>query len=92
MEHGRKYEPVTLEEYEKYVCKKGKVVKVIKSGPLVSSNFRLLTECKVVDLHNFGSGEVTCFFSSVSPLDACEIPGYFLENKDGKPTLRKRHV
>ena len=74
----------------KNTCEKiGKLVKVIKSGPLVSSSFRLLTECKVVDLDNFGTGEVTYFFSSVSPLDACEVPGYFLESKDGKPTLKK---
>lgn len=57
--------------------KVGKLVKVIKSGPFVSSNFRLLTECKVVNLDNFGSGEVKCFFTSVSPLDACEVPGYY---------------
>lgn len=42
----------------KNTCEKiGKLVKVIKSGPLVSSKLRLLTEGKVVDLDNFGSGK-----------------------------------
>ena len=100
VEHGKKCEPVALKEYEKYMRKIGKPVKVIKSGLFVSPKMPILgcsPDAKVVDLScqdNFGIGEVKCPSSkfSVSPLDACEDPGFFLENKDGKPTLKKGHV
>ena len=78
----------------------GKPVKVIKSGLFVSPKIPVLgcsPDAKVVDLSckdNIGIGEVKCPYSkfSVSPLDACEDPGFFLENKDGKPTVKKGHV
>lgn len=93
MEHGRKYEPVALTEYEKYMQKIGKRAKVIKSGPFVSPKIPILgcsPDAKVVDLRckdNFAIGEVKCpsLKFSVSPLYACEHPGFFLENKMGSP-------
>ena len=44
MEHGRKYEPVALTEYEKYMQKIGKRTKVIKSGPFVSPKIPILMQ------------------------------------------------
>ena len=43
---------------------------------------------------NFGLGEVKCPYSkfNVSPLDACDDPRFFMENKDGKPVLKRGHV
>lgn len=100
VEHGWKYEPAALKEYEKYVRKIGKPVKVVKSGLFVSPKIPIWgcsPDAKVVDLSckdNFGIGEMKSPSSkfSVSPLDACEDPGFFLENKDGTPTLKKGHV
>ena len=64
MEHGKKYEPVALKEYEKYLRKMGKPVKVLKSGLFVSPNIPILgcsPHAKVIDLScrdRFGIGEV----------------------------------
>ena len=99
VDHGKKYEPVALKEYEKYMRKMGKPVKVIKSGLFVSPKISILgcsPDVKVVDLSckdNFGIGEVKCPSSkfNVSPIDACEDPGFYLENEDGKPKLKKGH-
>ena len=93
MEHGRKYEPVALTEYEKYMQKIGKRTKVIKSGPFLSPKIPILgcsPDAKVVDLRckdNFAIGEVKCpsLKFSISPLYACEHPSFFLENKMGSP-------
>lgn len=100
LEHGKKYEPVALKEYEKYLRKVGKPVKVLKSGLFVSPKVPILgcsPDAKVIDLSckdSFGIGEVKCPSSkfNVTPLDACDDPGFFMEKKDGKPTLKKGHV
>ena len=42
VEHGWKYEPAALKEYEKYVRKIGKPVKVVKSGLFVSPKIPIL--------------------------------------------------
>ena len=63
----------------------GKRAKVIKSGLFVSPKIPILgcsPDAKVVDLRckdNFGIGEVKCPSPkfSVSPLYACEHPGFF---------------
>lgn len=100
MEHGKKYEPVALKEYEKYMRKMGKPVKVLKSGLFVSPKIPILgcsPDAKVIDLSckdSFGIGEVKCPSSkfNVTPIDACDDPGFFMEKKDGKPSLKRGHV
>ena len=42
MENGKKYEPETLKQYEKYLRKMGKPVKVLKSGLFVSPSIPIL--------------------------------------------------
>lgn len=42
VEHGKKYEPVALTEYEKHLRKMGKPVKVIRSGLFVSPKVPIL--------------------------------------------------
>lgn len=40
------------------------------------------------------TGEVKCPSSKfhVTPLEACEDPGFFMENRNGKPSLKRNHV
>lgn len=100
VEHGKKYEPVALKEYEKHMRKMGKPVKVLKSGLFVSPKVPILgcsPDAKIIDLSckdRFGLGEVKCPSSKfhVTPLEACDDPGFFMENKNGKPSLKRSHV
>lgn len=76
----------------------GKPVKVLKSGLFVSPNIPILgcsPDEKVIDLScrdRFGIGEVKCPSSkfNVTPTDDCDDTGFFMEKKDGKPSLKKR--
>jgi len=99
VEHGKKYEPVALKEYEKYMRKLGRPVKVLKSGLFISPKIPILgsPDVKVIDLSctdRFGLGEVKCPSSKfhVTPLEACDDPTFFMENKNGKPSLRRGRV
>ena len=100
MEHGKKKEPVAFKEYEKYLRKMGKPVKVLQSGLYVSPNIPILScspNAKVIDLScrdRFGIGEVKCWLSkfNVSLIDACDDPGFFMEKKDGKLFLKRGYV
>jgi len=100
VEHGKKYEPVALKEYEKYMRKLGRPVKVLKSGLFISPKIPILgcsPDAKVIDLSStdrFGLGEVKCPSSKfhVTPLEACDDPTFFMENKNGKPSLKRGHV
>jgi len=73
----------------------GKPVKVLKSGLFVLPNIPILgcsSDAKIIDLScrdRFGTGEVKCPSSkfNVTPTDACDDPGFFMEKKDGKPSL-----
>lgn len=100
VEHGKKYEPVALREYEKYMRKLGRPVKVLKSGLFISPKIPILgcsPDAKVIDLSctdSFGLGEVKCPSSKfhVTPLEACDDPNFCMENKNGKPSLKRGHV
>ena len=75
----------------------GKPVKVLKSGLFVSPNIPILgcsPDAKVIDLScrdRFGIGEVKCPSSkfNVTPIDSCDDPAFLMENKDGKPPLKR---
>ncbi len=92
MEHGKKYEPVALREYEKYVRKFGPV-KVLKSGLLISPKISIKgcsPDTKVIDTSctdSLGLGEVKCpsLKFHVTSLEACDDPNFCMENKNGKP-------
>lgn len=78
----------------------GKPVKVLKSRLFVSPNIPILgcsPDAKVIDLScrdRFGIKEVKCPSSkfNVTPIDSCDDPAFFMENKDGKPSLKRGHV
>ena len=101
VEHGKKYEPVALKEYEKYIGKLGRPVKALNSGLFISPKIPILgcsPDAKVIDLSctdRFGLGEVKCPSSKfhVTPLEACDDPTFFMENtEEWKALFKKRDM
>ena len=98
-EHGIKYEPIALREYEKHMHKIGHPVKVEKSGFFVSPKIFFLgcsPDGKVVDSvsqDQFGLAEVKCPSSkfNVTPEEACSDPSFCLELVNGSPRLKRNH-
>ena len=76
--HGLKYEPVALEQYQKYMMSIRRPVKVLKSGLVISLDspyLGALPDAKVIDpgcSDPFGLSEVKCPETKylVTPLDA----------------------
>ena len=97
--HGIKYEPVALEQYQKYMHSIRRPVKVLKSGLVVSLDAPYLgasPDGKVIDNGcsiAFGLSEVKCPETKflVTPLDACSDSNFFLENVNGEPKLKRGH-
>ena len=87
LEHGKKYEPVALMEYEKFMFNRKAPVKVLPCGLVVSKGCSLLgatPDAQVVDFgctDYFGIAEVKGPYTKyhVSPLDACTDPKFFME-------------
>ena len=96
--HGLKYEPIALEQYQKYMSSINKPVKVFKSGLAISMDAPYLgasPDGKVIDpgcSDPFGLSEVKCPETKylVTPLDACSDSSFFME-VDGKPKLKRTH-
>ena len=97
--HGIKYEPVALEQYQKYMHSIRRPVNVLKSGLVVSIDAPYLgasPDGKVIDsgcLMPFGLSEVKCPETKflVTPLDACSDSNFFLENQNGELKLKRNH-
>ena len=97
--HGKAYEPVALQKYQKYMYSTRKPVTVCKSGLVVCMASPFLgasPDGKVIDIgcrEPYGLVEVKCPETKfrVSPLDACSDPGFFLEVVDEKPKLKRNH-
>ena len=79
----------------------GHPIKVERSGFFASPKLFFLgcfPDGKVVDIacpeDQFGLAEVKCPSSkfSVSPVEACSDPNFYLEIKDGIPRLKKSHI
>ncbi|XP_031550147.1 uncharacterized protein LOC116287598 [Actinia tenebrosa] len=87
VEHGKKFEPVALMEYQTLMKLKKMPVTVIPSGFVVSKSHPVLgasPDGKIVDTgcsDCFGLAEVKCPWTkaSVTPLDACSDPKFFME-------------
>ena len=87
---GVKYEPIALQEYQKFMFNQKTPVAVLRSGFVISKSSPVLgasPDGKIVDkgcVHCFGLGEVKCPYTKfhVTPLDACSDPNFFNgENK-----------
>ena len=97
--HGLKYEPVALEQYQKYMMSIRRPVKILKSGLVISLDSPYLgasPDAKVIDPgcnDPFGLSEVKCPETKylVTPLDACSDSNFFMEEVDGKPKLKRTH-
>ena len=85
--HGLKYEPIALQQYEKFMFTRKTPVAVLKSGFVVSKSCHVLgasPDAKVVDFGCslcFGLAEVKCPYTKlhVTPLEACSDPTFFME-------------
>ena len=99
--HGIKYEPIALQEYQKFMFNRKTPVSVLRSGLVVSKSFPVLgatPDAKVVDFGCsvcFGLAEVKCPHTKfhVTPLDACSDPGFFMEKiSDSQCRLKRDHA
>lgn len=98
-EHGKKYESVALQQYEKYMFSTRRKVVVLQSGLVVCKEMPFLAaspDAKVIDegcVKPFGIAEVKCPLTkfNVTPLDACLDQGFCSENVDGMPKLKRDH-
>jgi hypothetical protein len=100
LEHGKKYEPVALQEYQKVMFNRKTPVKVFPSGFVICQNCGILgasPDGKVIDpgcLDSFGLAEVKCPQTkfSVTPLDAALDPKFYLDKvSDNECKLRTNH-
>ena len=82
LEHGKKYEPVALVEYEKFMSSRRTPVKVLPCGFVVCQGIPIIgatPDARVIDfgwVDHFGLAEVKCPYTKhqVTPLDACSDP------------------
>ena len=80
------YEPIALQQYEKFMFNRKTPVAVLKSGFVVSKSCPVLgasPDAKVVDFGCslcFGLAEVKCPHTKfhVTPLEACSHPTFFI--------------
>lgn len=87
LEHGKKFEPAALMEYEKFMFNRGTPVKVLPCGFVVSEGCPILgatPDARVVDFgctDYFGIAKVKCPCTKyhVTPLDAFTDPKFFME-------------
>ena len=92
VEHGIKYEPIAIQEYEKVMFTQKTPVKVLKSGFVVCLDMPFLggsPDGRVVDFgcrYHFGLAEVECPETKfqLTPLDACQDPNFFCEDINGQ--------
>ena len=100
VEHGIKYEPIALQEYEKIMFAPKTPVKVLKSGFVVCLDMPFVgcsPDGRVIDFgchDHFGLGEAKCPETKfqVTPLDACQDPNFFCEAVNGQCKLKKNHA
>ncbi|CAB4002232.1 hypothetical protein AC249_AIPGENE28139 [Paramuricea clavata] len=98
--HGKKYESVAIQQYEKYMRDSRNPVTVQRSGFVVDLDNPFLgasPDGKVIDYgcsEMYGILEVKCPETKfqVTPLDACSDPAFYLENIDGMPRLKHNHT
>ena len=100
LEHGKKYEPVALMEYEKFMFSRRTPVKVLPSGLVVSKGSPILggtPDARVIDfgcVDHFGLAEVKCPYTKyhVTPLDACSDAKFCMEKtSDTECKLKENH-
>ena len=97
--HGINYEPVGVQEYEKFMFNRKTPVAVLKSGLVVVKSFPVFgatSDAKVIDFGCslcFGLAEVICRHTkfNVTPLDACSDPDFFMEKIDENHCRLKRN-
>ena len=98
--HGIKYEPIALQEYQKFMFNNKTLVTVLRSGFVVSKSCPVLgasPDARIIDKGCsicFGLGEVKCPYTKfhVTPLEACSDPNFFMEKgNDNECRLKRDH-
>ena len=98
--HGIKYEPIALQEYQKFMFNNRTPVSVFRSGFVISKSFPVLgasPDARIIDKGCsicFGLGEVKCPYTKfhVTPLEACSDPKFFMEKvSDNECRLKRDH-
>lgn len=101
VEHGRRYEPVALLEYEKFMRNRKTPVQVLPSGLVISRSHPFIgatPDAKVIDTgctDYFGLVEVKCPQTkyNVTPVEACSDPNFFMEkNGDTNCKLKENNA
>ncbi|PFX20104.1 hypothetical protein AWC38_SpisGene15452 [Stylophora pistillata] len=89
IEHGLKYGPIALKEYEKIMLTRNTPVIVLKCGLVISHHMPILAgsfDARVADFgweRHFGLAEVKCPGTKyhATPLEACEDPSLYCKLK-----------
>ena len=98
--YGLMYEPIALQQYEKFMFNRKTPVAVLKSGFVVSKSCPVLgasPDAKVFDFGcslRFGLAVVKCPHTKfhVTPLEACSDPTFFMEKvSDMECKLKRDH-
>ena len=98
--HGIKYEPIALQEYQKFMVTNRTPVIVLRSGFVVSKSYPVLGAspyARIIDKGCsicFGLGEVKYPYTKfhVTPLDTCSDPNFFMEKvNDNECRLKRDH-
>lgn len=98
-EHGKRYEPIALRQYQKYMYSIRRPVVLFKSGLVVAMDAPFLgasPDSKVIEVaceNQYGLVEIKCPHTKfhVTPLEACSDKTFFCEEIDGKPKLKDNH-
>ena len=99
--HGIKYEPIALQEYEKFMFNQKTPVTVLKSGLVISKCYCFLgatPDARIIDTGCsicFGLAEVKCPSTkfNVTPLDACSDQNFFMEKiSSTRCRLKRNHA
>ena len=98
--YGLMYEPIALQQYEKFMFNRKTPVAVLKSGFVVSKSCPVLgasPDAKVFDFGcslRFGLAVVKCPHTKfhVTPLEACSDPTFFMEKVSDMECKLKRTI
>ena len=100
-EHGRRYEPIALMAYEKFMHNRNTPVQVLKCGLVVDKGYPILgatPDARVIDpgcIHPYGIAEVKCPITKfhVTPLDACADSNFYMvKSGDNHCKLKESHA
>ena len=99
LEHGKKFEPIALKQYQKYMYSIRRPIQLFKCGLVVIQDAPFLgatPDGKVIEACNddkYGLVEIKCPHTKfhVTPLEACSDASFCCEEVNGMPKLKQHH-